>query len=149
MASQYDVSLLWIFHHKFKMNSQRTQKGTLMPILPWERHITVELILSSATANPMFSNKLLRRWSFSAYFSLWHRDLSSVYITITLFVLLCVSKLSFSWFLTATTEHRPAESQHFPGKRHQSRADSKLGHKGMVFQQLNSNLFGLRRESVR
>lgn len=43
----------------------------------------------------MSSNKLLRRWSFSAYFSLWHRDLSSVYITIMLFALLCVSKLRY------------------------------------------------------
>lgn len=66
-----------------------------MCILPWERHITAGLILSSATANPMSSNKLLRRWSFPAYFSLWHRGLSSVYITIMLFVLLCVSKLSY------------------------------------------------------
>lgn len=31
-----------------------------MCILPWERHITAELILSCATANPMSSNKLLR-----------------------------------------------------------------------------------------
>lgn len=38
MASKYGVSLLWIFHHKFKINSQRIQKGTLMHILPWERH---------------------------------------------------------------------------------------------------------------
>lgn len=105
MASKYSVSLLWIFHHKFKINSQRIQKGTLMHILPWERHITEELVLSSLTANPMFSNKLLRRWSFSAYFSLWHRDLSSVYITIMLFVLLCVSKLGYLVLISTPWKH--------------------------------------------
>lgn len=34
------------------MNSQGTRKGTLMCTLPWERHIAVELILSSVTENP-------------------------------------------------------------------------------------------------
>lgn len=38
VASKYSVSLLWIFHHKFKINSQKIQKGTLLHILPWERH---------------------------------------------------------------------------------------------------------------
>lgn len=77
-----------------------------MRILPWERHITAELILSSVTANPMSSNKLLRRWSFSAYFSLWHRDVSSVYITITLSVLPFVSK--FSCLVLRLTPWKPS-----------------------------------------
>lgn len=94
MVSQYGVSLLWIFHHKFKINSQRIQKGTLMCILPWERHITVELILSSR-CKPHVFQQIAEEVEFLCIFSLWHRDLSSVYITITLFVLLCVSKLSY------------------------------------------------------
>lgn len=54
-----------------------------------------------------------------------------------------------SWFLTATTEHSPTESQHFPGKRHQSLSDSKFSLKNMVLQQLNSNLFGSGKECGR
>lgn len=64
MASKYGVSLLRIFHHKLKINSQRIQKGTLMHILPWERHITEELILSSLTANPMSSKKIAEEVEF-------------------------------------------------------------------------------------